>query len=75
MRRNGRDAQMRTLPLGASGGAPCGATKRVRGVPEWAWRPHAQSSLEGLWWNSAWGHEAREGCAETCAAHTCERSL
>ena len=32
----------------AFGGAPCGATKRVKGVLEWAWGPHAVAPTETI---------------------------
>ena len=52
---------------GAFGGAPYGATNRVRGVPKWAcgWRGGACGRGHwGLGWSSLWGHEPCEGCAD-----------
>eukprot|EP00959_Pyramimonas_sp_CCMP1952_P425498 8913152-Pyramimonas_sp.AAC.1 len=45
---------------GAVGGAPVGATTRVRGVPEWAERRMLSSAL---------GHDPRDGCAEVGGAN------
>ena len=52
---------------GAFGGAPCGATKRVRGVPKWACggpRKFYEPCHWGLIWSSLWGYETRAGRAE-----------
>ena len=52
---------------GAFGGAPYGATDRVRGVPKW-WSMGGGDACErthwSLRWSSLWGHEPCEGCAK-----------
>ena len=51
---------------GAFGGAPHGATNRVRGVPEWVSMRGRGACGHGHWglrWSSLWGHEPCEGCA------------
>ena len=48
----------------AIGGYPCGATKRVRGVPKSAGGRYAVLCLWGRMWSSLWGRETCEGCAE-----------
>ena len=55
------------------GGAPCGGTKRVRGVPKWAGRACGPCHW-GLWWSSLWGHGTCEGCAEIGGGEACGRS-
>ena len=54
-----------------SGGAPCGATKRVRGVPKRVWprnvRVVCRSECGGRM--RLWGHETCEGCAEVSVGH------
>eukprot|EP00959_Pyramimonas_sp_CCMP1952_P047911 1000251-Pyramimonas_sp.AAC.1 len=52
---------------GALGGAPYGATERVRGVATWARRCHASAA-------TLWGQETCEGCGDMGAVVPCERS-
>ena len=54
----------------ALGEAPCGATKRVIGLPERGGDAcgHRHS---GDRWMSRWGHEAREGCAAAGSGGAC----
>ena len=47
----------------AFGGAPDGATKRVRGVPKWGGAACGPCHW-GLRWSSLWCHETCEGCAK-----------
>ena len=52
---------------GAFGGAPYGAAILVKGVPKWGSTRNAGPRGHGHWglrWNSLWGHDPREGCAE-----------
>eukprot|EP00959_Pyramimonas_sp_CCMP1952_P122680 2564472-Pyramimonas_sp.AAC.2 len=51
------------FPTGGLGRAPNGPAKRVRGVPNGAVVP-CELSDWGLGWNSIWGRETCEGCAE-----------
>ena len=55
--------------IGAFGGAPYGATKRVRGVPTCVARTLANCATGALRWGSLWGHETCEGCAEMGAGN------
>ena len=48
----------------AFGEAPCGAAKRLRGVPKWAGRPHAIQCFWRIRWSSVCGQDAGEECAE-----------
>ena len=52
---------------GTLGGAPYGATNRVRGVPKWGSMGGADACEHphwGLRWSSLWGHEPSEWCAK-----------
>ena len=79
---HGQCVMVRTGPhantaTGAFGGAPYGATNRVRGVPKWGSMRGADACEHahlGLRWSSLWGHDPREGCAEMGAVPPCERS-
>ena len=57
----GRHAGCATWTLG---GAPYGATKRVRGVPQWGGHRMRVFRHWDLRWSSLWGHETCEGCAK-----------
>ena len=52
-----------TPTIGAFGGAPYGATKRVRGVPKWGGAAMRTLPL-GPSAELLWGHDPREECAE-----------
>eukprot|EP00959_Pyramimonas_sp_CCMP1952_P188372 3939380-Pyramimonas_sp.AAC.1 len=52
------------MATGALGGAPYGATKRVRGVPKWVGRSHVTIATGAMNGASFWGRETGEGCAE-----------
>ena len=60
-----------TPATGAFGGAPHGATKRVRRVPKWARWWHATAAT-GLRLSSMWCHEQCEGCAKSGAVVACD---
>eukprot|EP00959_Pyramimonas_sp_CCMP1952_P284302 5943173-Pyramimonas_sp.AAC.1 len=47
----------------AFGGASCGATKSVTGVPKWARWAHASAVIWAFGRAPFWGHGTLEGCA------------
>ena len=66
-------------PAGAFGGAPYGATRRVRGAPKWGSLRGAGACEHGRWglrWSSLWGHDPCEGCPQMVSmtsGNSCER--
>eukprot|EP00959_Pyramimonas_sp_CCMP1952_P079063 1652674-Pyramimonas_sp.AAC.1 len=51
--------------IGTLGGAPYGATKRVRGVPTLVARTHLDTAIGAFGGGSfLWGHEAYEGFSD-----------
>ena len=69
--RKGRDATMRTLPLGPGVELPM-APPSVRGCAETGVTPPCEPSHWGLRRSSPWSYEAWEGCAETGVMPPCE---
>eukprot|EP00959_Pyramimonas_sp_CCMP1952_P031101 652139-Pyramimonas_sp.AAC.1 len=61
------------FPTGAFGSAPYGATKRVRGVPNWGGGAMRTFPLN-LRWSSPWGHETCKGLCRNGAAVPCDLS-
>eukprot|EP00959_Pyramimonas_sp_CCMP1952_P045584 952430-Pyramimonas_sp.AAC.1 len=59
------------LASGSFGGAPCGATNRVRGVPTWVAVPACGPRQLGLQWSSLWATSRVRGVPKWVAVPAC----